>query len=74
MSDHEDPPTDGSRPHAVGTVGIVFFVLAFAAPLAAIAGVAPIVFGTACSVGAPGIYADAPFEVYFDNIKVTSNQ
>jgi outer membrane protein assembly factor BamB len=24
--------------------------------------------------GAPGIYADAPFEVYFDNIKVTSNQ
>lgn len=24
--------------------------------------------------GAPGIYADAPFEVYFDNLKVTSNQ
>jgi outer membrane protein assembly factor BamB len=24
--------------------------------------------------GAPGVYADAPFEVYFDNIKVTSNQ
>jgi outer membrane protein assembly factor BamB len=23
--------------------------------------------------GAPGIYADAPFEVYFDNIKVTAN-
>lgn len=57
MSDHEDPPTDGLRPNAVGTVGIVFFVLAFAAPLAAIAGVAPIVFGTAGSVGAPGIYA-----------------
>ncbi len=24
--------------------------------------------------GAPGVYADAPFEVFFDNIKVTSNQ
>lgn len=24
--------------------------------------------------GAPGIYADAPFEVYFDNLKVTNNQ
>ena len=24
--------------------------------------------------GSPGIYADAPFEVYFDNLKVTSNQ
>ncbi|MBI3209909.1 MAG: hypothetical protein HYZ37_13565 [Candidatus Solibacter usitatus] len=25
-------------------------------------------------VGAPGIYADAPFEVYFDNLKVTPNK
>jgi outer membrane protein assembly factor BamB len=24
--------------------------------------------------GSPGIYADAPFEVYFDNLKVTPNQ
>jgi outer membrane protein assembly factor BamB len=24
--------------------------------------------------GAPGVYADAPFEVFFDNIKVTANQ
>lgn len=24
--------------------------------------------------GAPGVYADAPFEVYFDNIKVTANK
>jgi outer membrane protein assembly factor BamB len=24
--------------------------------------------------GSPGIYADAPFEVFFDNLKVTSNQ
>jgi hypothetical protein len=23
--------------------------------------------------GAPGIYADAPFEVFFDNLKVTKN-
>jgi hypothetical protein len=23
--------------------------------------------------GAPGIYADAPFEVFFDNVKVTKN-
>jgi hypothetical protein len=23
--------------------------------------------------GAPGIYADAPFEVFFDNLKVTPN-
>ena len=24
--------------------------------------------------GSPGIYADAPFEIYFDNVKVTSNK
>ena len=24
--------------------------------------------------GSPGIYADAPFEVFFDNLKVTSNR
>jgi hypothetical protein len=24
--------------------------------------------------GSPGIYADAPFEVYFDNVKVVSNK
>ena len=24
--------------------------------------------------GSPGIYADAPFEIYFDNLKVTSNE
>jgi hypothetical protein len=24
--------------------------------------------------GSPGIYADAPFEVFFDNVKVTSNK
>jgi hypothetical protein len=24
--------------------------------------------------GSPGIYADAPFEVFFDNIKVAKNQ
>jgi hypothetical protein len=24
--------------------------------------------------GSPGIYADAPFEVYFDNLKITANQ
>jgi hypothetical protein len=23
--------------------------------------------------GSPGIYADAPFEVYFDNLKVSAN-
>jgi hypothetical protein len=23
--------------------------------------------------GSPGIYADAPFEVFFDNLKVTAN-
>jgi hypothetical protein len=23
--------------------------------------------------GSPGLYADAPFEVFFDNLKVTSN-
>jgi outer membrane protein assembly factor BamB len=26
------------------------------------------------SKGSPGVYADAPFEVFFDNIKVTANQ
>ena len=24
--------------------------------------------------GSPGIYADASFEIYFDNVKVTSNK
>ena len=24
--------------------------------------------------GSPGIYADAPFEVFFDNVKVTPNR
>ena len=50
-------PAMGLRPNAVGTTGIVFSVLAFAAPLAAIAGVAPIVFGAAGSMGAPGVFA-----------------
>lgn len=54
----ESPSTGaGLRSNAVGTVAIVFFVIAFAAPLAAISGVAPIIFGTAGSSGAPGAYA-----------------
>lgn len=56
MADNASPGT-GLRSDAVGTVGIVFSVLAFAAPLAAIAGVAPIIFGAAGSQGAPGVYA-----------------
>ncbi|HEX7405946.1 MAG TPA: APC family permease [Candidatus Nanopelagicaceae bacterium] len=44
------------RQNAIGSVSIVFFVLAAAAPLAAIIGVAPIIFGGAGSTGAPGAY------------------
>jgi amino acid transporter len=41
---------------AVGVFGIVFFVLAAAAPLAAVAGAAPVIFGTAHSTGGPGVF------------------
>jgi|688.fasta_scaffold166658_1 amino acid transporter len=43
------------KPHSVGVLGIVFFVVAAAAPLAATLGTAPITFG-AIGVGAPGAY------------------
>jgi amino acid transporter len=46
------------RPNAVGVAGIVFFVVAAAAPLAATVGASPIVFG-ANGVGGPGAYAVA---------------
>jgi amino acid transporter len=43
------------RPNSIGAISITFFAIAFAAPLAAIAGVAPIVFGVN-NAGVPGIY------------------
>ena len=46
------------RPNAVGVAGIVFFVVAAAAPLAATVGASPIVFGSN-GVGGPGAYAVA---------------
>ena len=44
--------------NAVGTAGIVFFVVAAAAPLAATLGASPLVFG-ATGVGGPGAYLAA---------------
>ncbi|GIJ56932.1 APC family permease [Virgisporangium aurantiacum] len=49
---------DSLRPGAIGTAGIVFFVVAAAAPLAATLGAAPLVFG-ANGIGAPGAYVAA---------------
>lgn len=53
--------TDGAgsdnqlRRNAIGTAGIVFFVVAAAAPLAATLGASPLVFGST-GVGGPGAY------------------
>jgi amino acid transporter len=44
------------RSNAVGTVGIAFFVLAFAAPLTGIIGLGPISLGEGGSPGAPGAF------------------
>jgi amino acid transporter len=44
------------RPNSVGVVGIVFFVLAFAAPLTVVIGIGPIVLGEGGSPGAPGAF------------------
>lgn len=46
------------RPHTIGVAGIVFFVVAAAAPLAATLGIAPIAFGIG-GVSAPLAYAAA---------------
>ncbi|MFC7547533.1 APC family permease [Plantactinospora sp. GCM10030261] len=46
------------KPNTVGTAGIVFFVVAAAAPLAATLGASPLVFG-ANGIGAPGAYLAA---------------
>jgi amino acid transporter len=43
------------KPNAIGTAGIVFFVVAAAAPLAATLGASPLVFG-ATGPGGPGAY------------------
>jgi amino acid transporter len=61
--DDAEPPTEvGSRQgrlqqDAVGVVGIVFFVVAAAAPLAAVVGAAPIIFGATDNTGAAGAFA-----------------
>lgn len=41
---------------SVGTIGVAFFVLAFAAPMTGIIGLGPIVLGSAGSPGAPGAF------------------
>jgi amino acid transporter len=53
-----DPTHTGLRRHAIGVPGIVFFVVAAAAPLAATVGGSPITF-MATGVGAPGAYVIA---------------
>ena len=51
-----ETPTNSLKRNAVGTIGIAFFVLAFAAPLTGIVGIGPIVLGKGGSPGAPGIF------------------
>ncbi len=57
MTDTSATPAAGSslKQHAVGVPGIVFFVVAAAAPLAATLGASPIAF-MATGTGAPGAY------------------
>jgi amino acid transporter len=50
------PRSTSLKAGAVGTVGIAFFVLAFAAPLTGIIGLGPIVLGSGGSPGAPGAF------------------
>ncbi|TWF75018.1 amino acid/polyamine/organocation transporter (APC superfamily) [Pseudonocardia hierapolitana] len=54
MSD--DAPSTTLKADAVGTAGIAFFVLAFAAPLTGIIGLGPITLGEGGSPGAPGAF------------------
>jgi amino acid transporter len=56
MTDNEGASASNRlRPNAIGTAGIVFLVVAAAAPLAATLGASPLVFG-ATGVGGPGAY------------------
>lgn len=48
--------TNDLRSGEIGTVGIAFFVLAFAAPLTGIIGLAPIALGSGGSPGTPGVF------------------
>lgn len=57
MTDDVKEHTELKR-NAIGTAGIVFFVVAAAAPLAATLGASPLVFG-ATGVGGPGAYLAA---------------
>lgn len=50
------PTETGLRPNAVGTAGIVFFVVAAASPLSAALGGAPAAIGLGNGAGAPGAY------------------
>lgn len=52
----EDTSDRGLRPNAVGTAGIVFFVVAAASPLSAALGGAPAAIGLGNGAGAPGAY------------------
>jgi amino acid transporter len=51
-----EPLSTTLKPNSVGAVGIVFFVLAFAAPLTVIIGIGPIILGGGGSPGAPGAF------------------
>jgi amino acid transporter len=57
MNEQGSPRNELKR-NAIGTAGIVFFVVAAAAPLAATLGASPLVFG-ATGVGGPGAYLAA---------------
>jgi amino acid transporter len=57
MTEQGSPRNELKR-NAIGTAGIVFFVVAAAAPLAATLGASPLVFGST-GVGGPGAYLAA---------------
>src|SRR5690625_4627868 len=46
------------KQNAIGTAGVVFFVIAASSPLAAMTGVAPVIFGS-MGIGAPAVYVIA---------------
>jgi amino acid transporter len=56
VSTRERPSADGLAPNRLGVAGIVFFVVAAAAPLVGMTGAAPVAIAAGSGAGAPGAY------------------
>ena len=54
--------------NAVGVGGILFFVIAAAAPLTVVVGVPPLVFGVAGNIGAAGAYLIAGIVLFLFSV------